>query len=710
MRRRNGEGLEGRNVSGFLLCTLSILPTFQLSAQCPDGSPPPCQRNLAPPRVTIDSNAVAILPFRVSGPAEVQYLKEGMVDLLSIALDGVAGWRVIDPRSVVAGARTITDAGNIPQATQTSRTVGARTTVLGSVVAVGPELRVRAELYDAVLGQRLVTVDARGELARPAPIVDSIAAGLVRERLVLHPGEARRPIEEYASSNPTALRTYLIGEQLARHAALQPAIDTLLRAIALDSTFALSYYRLYTVWRLGGVVRDARFLDVTGTTLRFLDRLPLRQRELLRLVEAIESGVLSDVLSRADDLGRRYPDDAEVAFQEGEAYFHFGLPTGESLERILEPFERAIRLDPGLVDPYIHAIELRYMLGDTTGAWQHVRQLQGLAPDFWITPELDLALRAVLHREDPATLAARLPVVREGLATPVPRLSEDLLGRLVVDVNRMLLDEPASAIALADSFAVLDTGERLPRDRRVIAFTIHAQLSLIRGRYLAAWASLDQAAALDPLSPLVAAYRAVHALMASSHRTEGRSAAAVVAARDTSGWHGAGLLAWGAAIDGDSAAFERAAATVRRIGAREGTLTTAFLAGLEGMMDLSRADTAGARERLTAAVRVRPYATSANTSLLQFDRFTLELARLERAAGAPEAADRHLLSVTRSDSPPALLLAPAEELAAEIALQRGDTAAAIRAYRTFIDLWGEADPELQPRVAAAREALARLKR
>jgi hypothetical protein len=54
--------------------------------------------------------------------------------------------------------------------------------------------------------------------------------------------------------------------------------------------------------------------------------------------------------------------------------------------------------------------------------------------------------------------------------------------------------------------------------------------------------------------------------------------------------------------------------------------------------------------------------------------------------------------------------ADAEELRGRIAEQRGDTTAAIGAYRNLVELWRDADPELQPRVAAARAALGRMER
>ncbi len=113
-------------------------------------------------------------------------------------------------------------------------------------------------------------------------------------------------------------------------------------------------------------------------------------------------------------------------------------------------------------------------------------------------------------------------------------------------------------------------------------------------------------------------------------------------------------------------------------------------------------------------VRVRPYqSVSAALQTAVFVnnaldvRFSLELARLERAAGALEAASRRLFdAIMWQGGVP--YRAEFEELRAQIAEQQGDTATAIRAYRNFIELWKDADPELQPRVEAAQAALARL--
>ena len=53
-------------------------------------------------------------------------------------------------------------------------------------------------------------------------------------------------------------------------------------------------------------------------------------------------------------------------------------------------------------------------------------------------------------------------------------------------------------------------------------------------------------------------------------------------------------------------------------------------------------------------------------------------------------------------------LAPIHEWLADYYDQRGDRAAAVRHYARFIEIWQQADPELQPRVASARERLQQL--
>ena len=383
---------------------LSVHPTIRLSAQCPDGSPPPCRVVTGPGRVPLDANALAVMPFRTSGAsAEAAWLGEGMVDLLSVALDGFADWRTVHPRTVLA--RVSGPGPDLAAAAAAARAAGAGTMIVGSAIAVGPELRLHAEWYDAVRVTRLAAVDASGALERPGPVVDGIAVGLARERLRRHPVAGARAPQEYATTSPQALRVYVAAEREARRGEFRAAAESLQHPIALDSTFGLAYFRVYALSSFTGAPPGGGRFDLVRlirAALQHAARLPQRQRDLLATVDLQQRGLVTEALRRADELSRRYPDDAEAAYVEGESYYHLGIFAGEPRERGLAAFERGVQLDPGLLENYNHAIELRSVLGDTAGAWVLLRQIRKQAPAYMVARAIELALRVGLHDEDPA--------------------------------------------------------------------------------------------------------------------------------------------------------------------------------------------------------------------------------------------------------------------------------------------------------------------
>jgi len=670
-----------------------------LHAQCPDGSAPPC--HTAPARaVPVDSNAVAILPFRVSGPPDAQYLREGMVDLLNVGLDGFAGWRVLQPRAflrhVGSGERVI----DVAEAARLAREAGAATFVIGSVSALGPELVAQAALYGSARAAPLASVRARGSLALPGAVADSIAAGLARYRATRQPGVARRSTADFTTSSPAALQAYLVAEQLARRARWPEAIDSLTAALARDSTFALAYYALYRALAWGtsapmvrvqwGDAPTALTIDrVYDAATRHRERAPVRQR---RLLEAIATYNKNDALRIGEEMARTYPDDADVALEVGDGYFHLSVPMGEPPRLAIERLERAIALDPGVPEAYLHVVQLQCMTGDTAAAWTTLSRLEAVAPDWAATAALRLGLRAALRGGDPATLPAAGP---------------DTIRRAARYLLWSADSRPALAVSLADSFTARLTVPDMPRSERVPAL-LHRHLHrLAQGRYAAAWAMLQDAAALDPDAPEVLGAAILHHLVTQAHAAEAADAARQLlqlsGARPL--WASA-LLGWRVATVApiDSA---RAALPDLVAGADWPPFRAALGAGLGGLLDLRRGDSVAARRQLIRG-NSEWVETRGVEAFFPNPYFALVTARLEMAAGEPGLAGPRL-----SETMATLGMAfrtEAEALRGRIAEQRGDTTAAVRAYRNVVELWQDADAELQPRVAGARAALARLER
>ncbi|MBI4542327.1 MAG: hypothetical protein HY705_04800 [Gemmatimonadetes bacterium] len=109
-------------------------------------------RSLAPAEALAEGAApgIAVLPFAVRGD-ELDVWREGMVDLLSTALDGAAGLRAIDSRTVLARWRERLPEGSdadLATALGVAAATGARHALVGSAVAIGPQVRLTADIYE----------------------------------------------------------------------------------------------------------------------------------------------------------------------------------------------------------------------------------------------------------------------------------------------------------------------------------------------------------------------------------------------------------------------------------------------------------------------------------------------------------------------------------------------------------------------------------
>jgi DNA-binding SARP family transcriptional activator len=131
---------------------------------------------------------------------------------------------------------------------------------------------------------------------------------------------------------------------------------------------------------------------------------------------------------------------------------------------------------------------------------------------------------------------------------------------------------------------------------------------------------------------------------------------------------------------------------------------------LLAVRSLERGEPAVALAQARAAVRSNFGNPAAVDHLLQ--------ARAFDALGRPDSALVHYHQALRIERDPGfptsagilLPLAPVHRRIGEMAEEAGDTSTAARQYRAFLDLWAEADAELQPEVDRVRRRVARIAR
>ncbi|SOD03103.1 transcriptional activator domain-containing protein [bacterium JGI 053] len=666
------------------------------------------------PAVAARPGRIAILPFTVLGTTRLAYLREGMVDLLAIRLDGEEELDAVDPLAVLGYVRRehIVDA-DPEDGRGVARAFGAAQFLLGSVIWLGGKVQVIAALYRAdgsLVAKATVTVDSERELGT---LVDDLTRKLLARRPST-PGEQLSRAAAMTTTSLPALQAFLAGEKDFRAGRLDAAVEAYGRAAREDSTFALALYRLSTVLDWTGRALDRRSPgDVVHQALRFKSRLAPHERMLLDARDAYWNGSAREAERLYREVLATHPDDMEAWNELGEVIFHRGVWLGTPITRARQPFERVLALAPQNLGARLHLARIAALEGRTGQVDTLLAEVLRLSPG---------AARSVEMRG----LAAF------GGGTPRQRAeAERMLAAMGYDelwVNSWRIavytDDPAAGERLSRLLAAPD---RSPR-ARVLARTVAASMQAAAGRWGAARGSL---AAVEPAEPeYVAQVRANLALLPLLPIPQGEIeairaslAAAPVSAGDT---------------------LEDPVSHAR------GYCPSLCRAYLVGALSARLGDAAGAARAEERIGQARP-ADAHQAELIRYLRFVLRARRAWAAgdaaaalrlleAGWPEqtlprfssyesydhAGERYLRAellhaVGRDDEALAWYATVAEDLGAGLEYSapahlaqarildaRGARTQALWHYRRFIRLWRACDPELRPLVAQAERRAAAL--
>jgi TolB-like protein len=310
-------------------------------------------RWLAAPVPVASPTRLAVLPFSISGSSKIDYLGDGMVDLLSRNLNGAGDLRTIDPGTVLtATSRAGARAPDSKVGRALASRLGAGLYVLGSVHEIGGRLRVHAELYneaDTAAGA-LARASAEGDTTQLFQLVDHLSADLLAGR---GRGLSSRLMQSAALTTHSldALKAYLKGEQNLRggDGNFDSAIGGFQQAVAADSTFALAYYRLGVA--AGWAKRPGISGPATQKALTLGARLDDRDRRLLSAFAAYQRGAADAAEQEYRAILRDYPDDLEAEFQLADLFYHYNPARGRPIAEAREPFNHVLAQDPGFLCP-----------------------------------------------------------------------------------------------------------------------------------------------------------------------------------------------------------------------------------------------------------------------------------------------------------------------------------------------------------------------
>lgn len=629
----------------------------------------------------VAATGIAVVPFTVTGGAEFDLWRDGMVDVLSTNLDGLGGYRTIDARTVLARWRENVAADAAPDlrtALDVAERTGARYAVLGTLVGSPSGIRVGADIYDLASGSKVVQEFMEGPADRVLELTGELSVALVRgllgasgQRVVQ---EGRR--EALTTTSLPALRAFLEGEAAFRRADFPDAVAAYERAVAQDSLFALAWSRLSDSYGWLESIGSAEGNRATDRAIALLDRLPARERIIVQAGYAASEGDVA-FLPRLREAVQRYPDDPDLWYNLGDFILHVGQRAGTgTMEQAAEAFDRAIALDPGFAPYQQHPIEFAVARGDRADA--EARAARYGEASFAEGRMRAYALAIPLLLGDSAEFQTALAATREA--------EIGTLQRMRVNYTNMT-DQYGRLRAM-----LWHNRDRAGADHQWILYSLIAEGALRRGDRLTD--SLDVPVWVKGL----ALGWARGGWTTASALRHGAAVSPALCEEPTVSTQCQLFVGWGLARSGDLAGAAESARILRsRAAAAEGAaaITIRLRADIvEGTIAAVRGRTSEARELLMrAATNINNEGTLARTSL----------GDLESAAGNIAEAIRYHQGNLRNYERVHATLA-----LARIHDARGEIDQAANYYRSFLTITADGDADL-PEIVEARSALVRLR-
>ncbi len=303
----------------------------------------------------ISAARVAVLPFAVRSGGSFAYLAEGMVDLMSRDLDGAGDLRTVDPGTILTATSHVggDELLDVRRGRAVARRVGAGSFVLGSVNAVGPQVRLQAALYDAANGSD--SAQAKGLVEGDSTELFALVDRLSRQLMVRRGSGIASRLGETAAittSSLVALKAYLDGERRLRAASLEvPKLDSAIavfqQAVSEDSLFALAHYRMAVA--AGWANRHSLSSAAAARAFTLSDRLNARDRRLLAAYVDFRRGAADDAERQYRAILQDYPDDMEARFQLADVLYNYNPIRGRPRGEAREPFNEVLAVDPGFL-------------------------------------------------------------------------------------------------------------------------------------------------------------------------------------------------------------------------------------------------------------------------------------------------------------------------------------------------------------------------
>ena len=295
-----------------------------------------------------DKPSIAVLPFtNLSDDPKQEYFSDGLAEDLMTDLSKISGLLVISRNSTFAYK------GKSIEAKQIAEKLGVRYLLEGSVRKAGEQVRINAQLIDAISDHHLWAERYDGKMDNIFGLQDKITQKIVAALAVKLAKGEQEHIVSRETSNIAAYDAFLKGmDYLNRQSRAAKTLSNFEKAIKLDPNYGRAYAGL--AWAYD----DASWLNLYARLGLSFQETRLWMRHYLQLAMKNPTSFASVLNAKTIYIERRYEEAiAEIrraiTLDPNDARSHWNmaraLTAGDRPEEAIEYAKMALRIDPGCV-------------------------------------------------------------------------------------------------------------------------------------------------------------------------------------------------------------------------------------------------------------------------------------------------------------------------------------------------------------------------
>ncbi|HQR18759.1 MAG TPA: hypothetical protein PK948_10320, partial [Gemmatimonadales bacterium] len=325
-------------------------------------------RPAGPPEGLNPRLSMLVLPFNnLREDPGTDWLRNGSVNMLALNMSQWKDMKVVDHERVhdllARHGLTSSDDIGLDMARRLAREAGVWTVVLGDFQQVGDSLHLTARVFDVATGVREDVAEVSAPASDdPRPSFDQLALRLLD--ISGAPGEVRANLAEATTTSLAAYQSYLAGLDRLNRWELGAAQRNFERAVQIDTTFGLAYYKLALTrgWLVG--VQDSTGQHAIDRALLYSQQLPAHDRAVITAYRFFLLGQNAASRNIYQQLLARDPGDPDAWYGLGDAWFHDTKGRiDENRTESLRAFRRTLALAPDYALAYEH---VQFMLNQAS--------------------------------------------------------------------------------------------------------------------------------------------------------------------------------------------------------------------------------------------------------------------------------------------------------------------------------------------------------